>query len=71
MCIYSPMPHTLSYCAVIGKCAIIRSNTVNYFQNVMCPYTLIRVVSVFMLSIKVVEFMSKFRKFIWLHKYAG
>ena len=28
MCIYSPMPHTLSYCALIGKCALIRSNTV-------------------------------------------
>ena len=22
------MPHTLSYCALIGKCALIRSNTV-------------------------------------------
>ena len=30
MCIYSPMPHTLSYCALIGKCALIRSNTVFY-----------------------------------------
>ena len=29
MCIYSPMPHTLSYCALIGKCALIRSNTVD------------------------------------------
>ena len=29
MCIYSPMPHTLSYCALIGKCALIRSNTVH------------------------------------------
>ena len=28
MCIYSPMPHTLSYCALMGKCALIRSNTV-------------------------------------------
>ena len=28
MCIYRPMPHTLSYCALIGKCALIRSNTV-------------------------------------------
>ena len=28
MCIYSPMPHTLSYCALIGKCTLIRSNTV-------------------------------------------
>ena len=28
MCIYSPMPHTLSYCALIGKCGLIRSNTV-------------------------------------------
>ena len=28
MCIYSPMPHTLSYSALIGKCALIRSNTV-------------------------------------------
>ena len=28
MCIYSPMPHTLSYCALIGKCALIRLNTV-------------------------------------------
>ena len=28
MCIYSPMPHTLSYCALIGKCALIRSKTV-------------------------------------------
>ena len=28
MCIYSPMPNTLSYCALIGKCALIRSNTV-------------------------------------------
>ena len=31
MCIYSPMPHTLSYCALIGKCALIRSNTVFLF----------------------------------------
>ena len=31
MCIYSPMPHTLSYCALIGKCALIRSNTVTLF----------------------------------------
>ena len=30
MCIYSPMPHTLSYCALIGKCALIRSNTVGF-----------------------------------------
>ena len=29
MCIYSPMPHTLSYCALIGRCALIRSNTVS------------------------------------------
>ena len=29
MCIYSPMPHTLSYCVLIGKCALIRSNTVS------------------------------------------
>ena len=29
MCIYSPMPHTLSYCALIGKCALIMSNTVD------------------------------------------
>ena len=29
MCIYSPMPHILSYCALIGKCALIRSNTVD------------------------------------------
>ena len=28
MCIYSPMPHTLPYGALIGKCALIRSNTV-------------------------------------------
>ena len=28
MCIYSPMPHTLSYYALIGKCALIRLNTV-------------------------------------------
>ena len=28
MCNYSPMPHTLSYCALIGKCALIRLNTV-------------------------------------------
>ena len=28
MYIYSPMPHTLSYCALIGKCALIRSITV-------------------------------------------
>ena len=28
MCIYSPMPNALSYCALIGKCALIRSNTV-------------------------------------------
>ena len=32
MCIYSPMPHTLSYCALIGKCALIRSNTVGHFD---------------------------------------
>ena len=30
MCISSPMPHTLSYCALIGKCAQIRSHTVNF-----------------------------------------
>ena len=29
MCIYSPMPHTLSYCALIGECALIGSNTVS------------------------------------------
>ena len=34
MCIYSPMPHTLSYCALIGKCALIRSNTV-YLSTVI------------------------------------
>ena len=28
MCIYSPMLHTLSYCVLIGKCALIRSNMV-------------------------------------------
>ena len=28
MGIYSPMPHTLSYCALMGKCALIRLNTV-------------------------------------------
>ena len=33
MCIYSPMPHTLSYCALIGKCALIRSNTVFYIKD--------------------------------------
>ena len=33
MCIYSPMPHTLSYCALIGKCALIRSNTVFLHQK--------------------------------------
>ena len=33
MCIYSPMPHTLSYCALIGKCALIRSNTVTYLDD--------------------------------------
>ena len=31
MCIYRPMPHTLSYCALIGKCALIRSNSVDIF----------------------------------------
>ena len=31
MCIYSPMPHTLSYCGLIGKCALIRSNMVFQF----------------------------------------
>ena len=37
MCIYSPMPHTLSYCALIGKCALIRSNTVfSNIQNYPC-----------------------------------
>ena len=41
MCIYSPMPHTLSYCALIGKCALIRSNTVvftftNQLQVLFC-----------------------------------
>ena len=35
MCIYSPMPHTLSYCALIGKCALIRSNTVHVFPAVL------------------------------------
>ena len=33
MCIYSPMPHTLSYCALIGKCALIRSNMVFITEN--------------------------------------
>ena len=33
MCIYSPMPHTLSYCALIGKRALIRSNTVKLFTH--------------------------------------
>ena len=43
MCIYSPMPHTLSYCALIGKCALIRSNTVFYtfsdtkLTDLFCP----------------------------------
>ena len=36
MCIYSPMPHTLSYCALIGKCALIRSNTVLYICTKFC-----------------------------------
>ena len=36
MCIYSPMPHTLSYCALIGKCALIRSNTVAEFAFLQC-----------------------------------
>ena len=36
MCIYSPMPHTLSYCALIGKCALIRSNTVSKIRHVTC-----------------------------------
>ena len=35
MCIYSPMPHTLSYCALIGKCALIRSNTVNVLPDTL------------------------------------
>ena len=34
MCIYSPLPHTLSYCALIGKCALIRSNTVNKIEKI-------------------------------------
>ena len=25
---YSPMPHTLPFCAPIGECVLIRSNTV-------------------------------------------
>ena len=28
------MPHTLSYCALIGKCALIRSNTVIRFWEI-------------------------------------
>ena len=39
MCIYSPMPHTLSYCALLGKCALTRSNTViasQYLSAVDC-----------------------------------
>ena len=35
MCIYSPMPHTLSYCALIGKCALIRSNMVHTLTHIM------------------------------------
>ena len=35
MCIYSPMPLTLSYCALIGKCALIRSNTVVCLSEVV------------------------------------
>ena len=35
MCIYSPMPHTLSYCALIGKCALIRSNTVIGYLSIL------------------------------------
>ena len=35
MCIYSPMPHTLSYCALIGKCALIRSNTVAKMKRIL------------------------------------
>ena len=41
MCIYSPMPHTLSYCALIGKCALIRSNTVAWLiplKEYQSPY---------------------------------
>ena len=37
MCIYSPMPHTLSYCALIGKCALIRSNTVCHHYSAVGP----------------------------------
>ena len=33
MCIYSPVPHTLSCCVLIGKCALIRSNTVNAMKR--------------------------------------
>ena len=36
MCIYSPMPHTLSYCALIGKGALIRSNTVIFYKGDNC-----------------------------------
>ena len=38
MCIYSPMPHTLSYCALIGKFALIRSNTVYDISGIMEIY---------------------------------
>ena len=34
MCIYGPMPHTLSYCSLIGKCALIRSNTVSICAHI-------------------------------------
>ena len=44
MCIYSPMPHTLSYCALIGKCALIMSNTV-----LILLYTLVKAFDRFLL----------------------
>ena len=34
------MPHTLSYCALIGKCALIRSNTVLYTCKDNDPHSL-------------------------------
>ena len=56
MCIYSPVPHTLSYCALIGKCALIRSNTV--FSLHLCFFVIFIILFVY-LSLSNYSFQNK------------
>ena len=69
MCIYSPMPHTLSYCALIGKCALIRSNTVIVFE--VAEVTYYKVVKDLKVTWQTVQIQSDYsfmrRNLIWVY----